>query len=203
MGTRRCTGYAPWTLKTCLKEWVQSVPNSPLSSTFVALVVKGLVYRTIEVSRHFSLVACVRTLLDCRTFTATLLKRLGLSYLIPGAWNVHLGRFIIFYSDSIQLRAGLGWPAPLPAIEITVPPLDAEGDSQLPPGATWHRARIAQIPVPGETWDERIIRQRRWIFARQNLPSPDDNPFDGLVFDPAINYHRVEWGDPVPQHVWE
>eukprot|EP00971_Amphidinium_carterae_P065731 1302761-Amphidinium_carterae.1 len=79
-------------------------------------------------------------------------------------------------------------------------PLDEERDSRLPPGAPWHQARNARIPVPGESREERIIRQRRWIFARQNLRSPDDNPFAGLVFDPAINYHNVEWGDPVPQH---
>eukprot|EP00971_Amphidinium_carterae_P250277 4968306-Amphidinium_carterae.1 len=90
-----------------------------------------------------------------------------------------------------------------PAAQEQQEPLDAERDSRLPPGAPWHRARIARIPVPGESYEDRIIRQRRWIFARHNLPSPDDNPFSGLVFDSAINYHHAEWGDPVPQHVWE
>eukprot|EP00971_Amphidinium_carterae_P206547 4098314-Amphidinium_carterae.2 len=67
---------------------------------------KGSVYRPIAQSgRPCSVVACVRTLLDCRTISATLLKRLGLSYSISGAWNVHLGRFIIFFSDYIQAVA--------------------------------------------------------------------------------------------------
>eukprot|EP00971_Amphidinium_carterae_P026255 517798-Amphidinium_carterae.1 len=90
-------------------------------------------------------------------------------------------------------------PAAQDAQEL-VHPLDAERDSRLPPGAPWHKARIARIPVPGESLEDRIIRQRRWIFARQHLRSPDDNPISGLVFDPAINYHNAEWGAPVPQH---
>eukprot|EP00971_Amphidinium_carterae_P064131 1269716-Amphidinium_carterae.1 len=49
-----------------------------------------------------------------------------------------------------------------------VRPLDAKRDSRLPPGAPWHRARITRIPVPGESWEDRLIRQRRWIFAGQN-----------------------------------
>eukprot|EP00971_Amphidinium_carterae_P112708 2231919-Amphidinium_carterae.2 len=91
------------------------------------------------------------------------------------------------------VRTGLGWPAPAQSPRVEVPqPLDEEPDSLLPPGAPWHLARRARIPVPGETRDERIIRQRRWIFARNNLPSPDDSPFAGLEFDPARNYHGVQ-----------
>eukprot|EP00971_Amphidinium_carterae_P318246 6325816-Amphidinium_carterae.3 len=86
------------------------------------------------------------------------------------------------------VRSGLGWPAPIPTRAVLPPPLDEEPDSRLPPGAPWHRARTARVPVPGETRDERLIRQRRWIFARNNMLSPDDNPFAGMEFDPNRNY---------------
>eukprot|EP00971_Amphidinium_carterae_P025470 502641-Amphidinium_carterae.2 len=68
------------------------------------------------------------------------------------------------------VRSGLGWPAPPLGDEMAsegmalvdartepatpdpdlVHPLDAERDSKLPPGAPWHLARLARVPVPGE-----------------------------------------------------
>eukprot|EP00971_Amphidinium_carterae_P029230 575249-Amphidinium_carterae.3 len=170
-------------------------------------------------SSHLCRVACVRILFACRNAAATLLESLGLGNLTSGAWKVHLGHFKIFFSDYFHAQAWRSVGACC-ACHTFSGPCSEEGLAGRPlrktgwlshhhwmrnliPNCRQERRGIGREPLgflfqvkPGKTG----LYQRRWIFDRQNLPSPHDNPFAGMVFDPA---NRVEWGDPVPQHVWE
>eukprot|EP00971_Amphidinium_carterae_P298927 5938931-Amphidinium_carterae.2 len=49
----------------------------------------------------------------------------------------------------------------------------------------------------------RHIRERRWIFSRYSLRCPDDYPWQGQKFEPARNYTRTPWTEPIPLVEWE
>eukprot|EP00971_Amphidinium_carterae_P197859 3926588-Amphidinium_carterae.1 len=84
--------------------------------------------------------------------------------------------------------------------QALVHPLDAERDSRLPPGAPWHQARIARIPVPGESLEDRIIRQRRWILSLLDKTSGLQTTTLFLAWFLIQPSTTIMWNGEIPSH---